>query len=59
MTQISNNKVMVKLIFDFSVVKYYVVNQKNDIPAWKKFSLLLAKYLKYVSRQVNIISCHR
>ena len=44
MTQISNNKVMVKLIFDFSVVKYYVVNQKNDMPAWKKFSLYIVQF---------------
>ena len=35
---------MVKVIFDFSVVKYYVINQKNDIPAWKKFSLYTVKF---------------
>ena len=44
MTQISNDKLMVKLIFNFSVMKYYVVNQKNDIPAWKKFSLYIVKF---------------
>ena len=44
MTQMSNNKFMVKLIFDFSVVKYYVINQKNDIPAWKKISLYTVKF---------------
>lgn len=34
-TQISSNKDVVKLIFYFSVMDYYVTNQKNDVLVWK------------------------
>lgn len=33
--QISSNKDVVKLIFYFSVMEYYVTNQKDDVLVWK------------------------